>query len=441
MLSKSLLETTLNTLVSLKDTDGPLTLWNTASSMDTNIPDPLVRACHGLVYAGDQLLVRTFPHNLHFTVPASEAPSNAQDPTDPMLLIEDYFVTYGHTITAAYDSYDGTLLRVFHYVGKWYVATHNKLDAFQSKWNSKTSFGAQFVDALTREYAGSNRFRTWLKSDAFSIDAFFAALDTKYCYTFLVRASDDKPSVSYSGSFLLGPFESDSVESDMRRAVFLKVPVATPATRQFANIDKLLQYVQNIDLVGNPGLQGVLMYTKSGDVTKLLNAQYAYTMELRGNEPDPVIRYLQLRMDNRKREALYDVYPGDADKFDTCENQVYKMAVALKDAYIQRYVKTGGAANSTTGGGERKPQQQRTVDFPKLPGSLYQFLRRCHQWHCEDRKANRVTLTHTIDFINAMPWKDVLRMLRDSNTTGTEEGSIPCPIEEAGTEVEVSEES
>ena len=40
-----------------------------------------------------------------------------------------------------FNSYEGTLIRMFNFDDKWYVTTHRKLDAFRSKWAGKTSYG------------------------------------------------------------------------------------------------------------------------------------------------------------------------------------------------------------------------------------------------------------------------------------------------------------
>ena len=46
------------------------------------------------------------------------------------------------------DAHEGSLLRAFCVNDTWYITTHRKLDAFRSKWASRQSFGAQFVESL-----------------------------------------------------------------------------------------------------------------------------------------------------------------------------------------------------------------------------------------------------------------------------------------------------
>ena len=42
-------------------------------------------------------------------------------------------------------STEGTMLRLFHYNGKWRITTHKKLSAFDSRWSCNLSFGELFV--------------------------------------------------------------------------------------------------------------------------------------------------------------------------------------------------------------------------------------------------------------------------------------------------------
>ena len=70
---------------------------------------------------------------------------------------------------------------------------------------------------------------------------------------------------------------------------------------------------------------------------KLLNNEYVTLFEARGNEPSK-FRYLQVRMDKDKTNALYSI-SSYADTFDDYENTIYDVARSINNNYIRRFIK------------------------------------------------------------------------------------------------------
>ena len=75
--------------------------------------------------------------------------------------------------------YEGTLVVVFSYNGKWYVTTRRCLDAQKSEWVKNTSYYTMFVDAM------KNKFE-------------FSDLNEDYCYHFVLVHHRNKNIVSYA---------------------------------------------------------------------------------------------------------------------------------------------------------------------------------------------------------------------------------------------------
>ena len=89
--------------------------------------DEKVKACRGLVYEGNKLLFPSFGYTEEYNC----------DETLPFDSLHSSYI---------FPSYEGTLLRVFYHdkYNKWYISTHRKLDAFQSRWLANDTFGNQF---------------------------------------------------------------------------------------------------------------------------------------------------------------------------------------------------------------------------------------------------------------------------------------------------------
>ena len=95
------------------------------SYVDLNSDFP--KHCRGLIYNGDELLVRTFPHTCEYTISDIEK-------------LEKMFSDGFNEDYTFFESHEGSLIRVFHFNDKWYVSTHKKIDAFESRWSSKKIF-------------------------------------------------------------------------------------------------------------------------------------------------------------------------------------------------------------------------------------------------------------------------------------------------------------
>ena len=89
----------------------------------------LLQQCRGVVFDKDKLVLKTFP----YTIELSEA-TDKQEITNNINLSE----------CEVYDSFEGSIIKMFYYSGKWFVSTNRKLDAFRSKWASRESFGFFF---------------------------------------------------------------------------------------------------------------------------------------------------------------------------------------------------------------------------------------------------------------------------------------------------------
>jgi hypothetical protein len=120
------------------DDDGILQIYSYKECNDQSTDK--LKQSRGLIFCGDKFL---FP-SIGYTPDCVIGDGNVQKEEYISELIRNH-----GSYLQFFSSTEGTLLRVFYY-NKWYISTHRKLDAYQSKWgNSSVSFGKTMEEALT----------------------------------------------------------------------------------------------------------------------------------------------------------------------------------------------------------------------------------------------------------------------------------------------------
>ena len=183
------------------DPDNKLDLFCYVRCVDNS--DQIVKSCRGVVTANDEVLYQTYGYTHEFTADNVEAIKKTMD-------FNNSFVIQ--------DAHEGSLLRVFCVNDSWYITTHRKLDAFRSKWASRQSFGAQFVESLVSIYNNDETFKEKLNNISdedianvrvFTLKSaehdknpvllkFLHTLDKSKCYCFLVRNTSENRIVCQS---------------------------------------------------------------------------------------------------------------------------------------------------------------------------------------------------------------------------------------------------
>jgi len=323
--------------------------------------DEVVKSCRGIVFNGNDILMKVFPYTTEIRADDSQI-LNKLDSI--------------HNISHITDSYEGALIRVFHYDGKWYTTTHRKLNAFKSKWACQKSFGEIFAESLHNEMVHNETFKKSIE-DAIGEDIlsrFYHTLNESKQYMFLVRnihenrivcdeLSHDK--VFHVGTFTNGIFDDETT---------LHIP--KPKRHTFINNEQLVNYVKNIDIRYQ---QGVIIYTTDNKQYKIVNTAYSNLFNIRGNEPSVKFRYLQLRCDPIRVAMLQRLYPEYSPHFEEYERILYERACFIYEKYVDRFI-----------------NKQIAITTP----DEYQIVRACHGWHISNRQSNKVNLNVVIHFMN-----------------------------------------
>lgn len=353
--------------------------------------DEKVKACRGLVYEGNTLLFPSFGYTEEYNC----------DTFPPAFKEETLSSSY------IFPSYEGTLLRVFYHdkYNKWYVSTHRKLDAFQSRWLANETFGCQFQKLVVEMMKNKSSFSEPVLPEEFisTYVSFFDSLDRNHVYLFLLRPQQENRLVSDAPSQNNERLLHIATIKNRKSFDFEDIlpSITKPYRLNFSDINELKHYVQHVDFHQQ---QGVILFYKDEKTEtfrhfKLMNSNYQEYASVRGNDHNLLVRYLQIRSVPSYCKMLFEIYPERVNEFYTYETIIQQIAKRIHHAYIQRFV-----------------NKQYVVVSPLE----YQIVKECHGWHIADREHNKVTLMHVLQTISKQDYVSILNVLiKDFNKNNT----------------------
>jgi len=339
----------------------------------SNSDSAFLKESRGLVYHGDNLIMKSFPYTDEYghTQPELE------------IILTDF------PNWVFYKSYEGALLRLFYFSGKWFLTTHRKLNAFKSRWSGQESFGTLFKNALEHEYAINQGFKDSLKEGETMLEKFYSSLDTQKQYMFLIRNTKenrivcDPPNDTDSKLFSVGYFKSGEFFMDTCNS--LKMPERI----NINNFSEFTDYFNNE--VDTKTFQGLVCLHNGNFKLKVVHSDYQKNFQLRGNEPSIKYRYLQIRMDKELVNSFYNLYPDMVCIFEDYEKSIFEIAKIIYRAYIQRFIKK---------------------NFVTVPKEEFTVISECHGWHMLNREQNRISIEKVIAVLNRQPPNNLNHMIR-----------------------------
>ena len=289
--------------------------------------------------------------------------------------------------TLSFLSMEGTLLRMFYHNEKWYLSTNKKLDAFQSRWSSRFTFGNMFTHALGgifKDSVDSNRLSTFGES-----------LDKSRIYAFLIRSNQEnrvvcrspshtspKSKIIYLGWWNKEQQFSFSVQEDDESSTLLKelsLPTMSPYVFKDGDKEKLFEWIENnVNIWEHQGL--LFFNTSTLETVRIVPKEYRYFSTLRGNHPNLFLRYFEIRQKKEDVVRFCELYEKQAHIFDDYEHALFQAAKQLGQMYVYRYIKD---------------------KYMTLPKEEYYLLKKCHEWYLQDRAKNRVHTRTILELLNA----------------------------------------
>lgn len=347
----------------------------------SNDSDDFVKNCRGLVLCdGEKILSSVYTH---------EYVMGVHDNDIDKLLSCDMFKDM-----KMYNSYEGTMIRVFNHSNKWYVSTHRKLNAYKSKWSCEYSFGELFEQNIEYMYNNNDTFYKKLKDkDGDSIiERFFNLLNVNKVYMFLLFSNHENRIVcNYDEPYL---FHTQTVAKYIPSPDSISsyydddLGIPKPEPLSIKNREDFFTHIENVDINKH---QGIIMFNTLGEQYKVLKNRYKKLYDVRGNQASVKFRYIELRNDEEKRDMLYQLYPEFKDVFKEYENIFIEIAKYIYNSYVSRFIK------------------KRIVTVPK---EEYKIVREIHGWHIEDRKNNKININKVVEVMNKQSAIDLNKMRR-----------------------------
>ncbi len=356
------------------DDDGVLQVYS-YKYCDVDSTEEL-KNCRGLVFNGDTLLFKS----LGFTPEYNETQT-------------EFLTSQPITNYTFFPSEEGTLIRLFYY-NKWYVTTHRKLNAFNSRWGSEKSFGDIFVDYI-KKY-------NWE-----SLESFTDSLNKEHTYLFLIRNTVQNKIVSnpseVNSVFFVGSILNGTGDFTFECSHNLNIPHQLNQLTSFNTWEDVFNYVKQVNPLEKQGI--IAFWKDQNGVTKqlkLINTQYQLYSRVRGNEPNIIYRYLQVRNNPIYSKIIYELYPEHNVSFLGFENMITQIARNIHSSYILRFV---------------------NKNYVVVPKEEYRIITDCHGWHISNRN-NKVTLDHVINVLNQEKhtltlYLIIKRYLQSSNASNT----------------------
>lgn len=243
-------------------------------------------------------------------------------------------------------SIEGFQIRLFEYQGIWFISTHHKINAFDSKWTSSTSFGNQFISALDlvlppveEADAPSDIKIHGLMSSKPRIRYFLSRLNKNYIYDFLVGNDSDNRLVCNAPKQpviqLLGVFDR---LNNFRLVADVDLPVKSPTELHYDSISDILDIVNRMDFTETQGV--MMLHTDKAKLSKIFNNGYFHYMHVRGNTPSIELRYLEVRHDADQKEDLARIFSEYTERFEELERIINEeLPETILHIYGVRYIK------------------------------------------------------------------------------------------------------
>jgi hypothetical protein len=305
-----------------------------------------IKQTRGIIKEGDVIVCKSFPF----------VPEYRSDNENLTSLIEPFF----QSNSKIFNSLEGTILRIWFRPqeegGKWYLSTHRKIDAFLSRWGSDMTYGEHFIHTLTSSGL----------SDILTFEDYTNKLNKDKIYVLLLRSSKQNRVVCTSQEttklYTIGAFDRSnqfSFQYEVPETMFPSIPEI-----KLDSAENAISYTNNIDPFD---MQGIIFISSTGECFKVLNTKYEDMMKLRGNIPNVILRYIQLRSANSPEDLelykkLYSDFSADFSLFEVIISDISKN---IHKKYITRFI-------------HRK--------LALIPPEQYRIVKELHGMHQQDKK-------------------------------------------------------
>tara|TARA_Y100000389_G_scaffold104296_1_gene101166 strand:+ start:140 stop:1195 length:1056 start_codon:yes stop_codon:yes gene_type:complete len=335
--------------IQLTDSDSDGKLENYSYDFCDNLSNDDVKSARGLVYKNNFPFIKAFGYTPVFT----------QNTIHPSLIDE---INNKFDKLKFYYSLEGTLIRLFYndINDKWYMSTHKKLDASNSKWGTNITFGQLFKSCIPENFYDS------LEKDKF--------------YLFILTPNKDNRIVC--NQILSQIFHVGTYDFGFNFSYDYNIGIQKPPEIKANNFNEILQTL-NDPLFPYTRYQGIIISNSDTQTNiKLYNNLYDNFQKIRGNTPSIKFRYLEVRTQSDVATALKEMFVDYVKDFDDYEEKIDKYANILFIEYMKRYIS----------------KQYKTL----LPNEHY-IIKKAHEWHKKDKDNNKISKEKMKEMIDSEP--------------------------------------
>jgi hypothetical protein len=286
-----------------------------------------LKAMRGVIADGTQVLCKSFGFTPELTT--TQVLENSASLSE--LLTHNFKV---------FDSYEGTLLRLWWDSKNelWRLSTHRKIDAFFSRWGSDKSYGELFVKCLSLAFNNTKDWADTQDTTDNPFDDFTSKLHKHKVYVLLLRSGKENRVVCNAYDdielFIIGTFDKskDWKWGFGAKETSLCCPNLAP---KCSSVSEITDYVNAVDPYK---IQGVVVITENGEAYKILNNEYFKLNNLRGNNPNLIKRYVELR-NTQDLEGFLNLYPEHVKLFESFDKVFADVCNNVFKKYMNRYVR------------------------------------------------------------------------------------------------------
>lgn len=292
--------------------------------VDSKDNNSLSHTDRGIIYRkdldGNKLVCKTFPYTQEFS-------------TEQRDEIQQY-IDKGEW--KFYPSYEGAIIRVVNDVdnGNRFIATHKKISAFDSRWGSSKSFGELFQEGIQEHYLNSNNIELYN-----IFETFLNSLSKDKHHTFLLSSNlDTRMVASRDGEvFYVGSFDASTNEFLGFTEDVTKYCSVINELDTVKSLEDVIKYVDDINPLESQGI--IAVRQDNFDAFKIINGYYISLARLRNNNPNLMLRYLELYLTKSDLlEEFVIFFSNINDSFKYVENTFTKLVFLLQNIYKKRYI-------------------------------------------------------------------------------------------------------
>lgn len=286
--------------------DGQLeNLFLLVADKNATILSPLQMECNGLIFEKDTNNIVCMAQNKFTDIDDDE--------------IQDLLLV--NSIHRTEYCEDGTVIRLYHYRGKWFTATTRCIDARKSHWSSDKTFDEMFWEIFNNPENNT------------------PDLDPSYTYSFIIVHKENRIVVQHKHNNLI---YVNRVHNTTKAEDFTNYFHHNSCIKHTRLIH--LQHTHSLERYYLPDKRGIVIkvYHSHSNSWKLYNynfKKYSEIKDIRGNVPFIRTRYLELLNDPEKLVLLTTNYPENAMVFAMIEHCLTNLYKEVHNLYFQSHVK------------------------------------------------------------------------------------------------------